>query len=240
MDPFAPHDVVWTREKIGRYWDYLAKDASKENAYFSRRFGSLIIRFAETIAPLAEPVLDFGCGPGFLMALLLERGYSVRGLDFSAASVQKADERCAGYRKYAGSVVAQAYPAPVESGSIGTVILVEAVEHLLPESLAGVLGETHRMLRPGGILVATTPNQEDLRASEVMCPDCGCVFHTVQHVLSWSRQSLTALMTSHGFATVACAETVFRRGDASNLLFKLYYALSRRRKPNLVYVGRKV
>lgn len=240
MDAFVPHEVEWTSEKVGRFWDYLAKNTSKEDAYFSHVLGRLVVRYAEKIIRLSEPILDFGCGPGFLMAILLERGYSVRGMDFSVESVQKANERCASHQQYGGSVLAQEYPSPITSDSIGTVFLVEALEHLLPENIPRVLGEIHRMLQQGGSLVITTPNQEDLRAGQIMCPDCGCVFHSIQHVVSWSKQGLTDLLTSHGFATVGCAETVFRKGDGSNVLYKLYYAFTGRRKPNLIYVGRKL
>src|SRR5438132_2682175 len=35
-----------------------------------------------------ERVLDVGCGPGFLMQFLFEFGVDVRGVDFSAASLE--------------------------------------------------------------------------------------------------------------------------------------------------------
>jgi SAM-dependent methyltransferase len=44
----------------------------------------------EVFAP--DRVLDLGCGPGFLMALLLERGVEADGVDFSPSSLTLAPE----------------------------------------------------------------------------------------------------------------------------------------------------
>ncbi len=239
MDVFVPHEVEWTREKVGRFWDYLARSTAKEDEYFSHVLGGLVIRHAERVAALPGPVLDYGCGPGFLMARLLDRGYSVGGVEFSPESVEKANQRCAGHPKFGGCLLAQGQPSAVPAESAGTVFLVEALEHLLPDAMPGILADIHRILRPGGLLIVTTPNQEDLQAGHVMCPDCGCVFHTIQHVRSWSADSVTELLASHRFTALDCTEAVFRRGDASNLLYRLFYAFSGKRKPNLVYVGRK-
>jgi SAM-dependent methyltransferase len=46
---------------------------------------------------------------------------------------------------------------PFGSGSFDVVLFCEMIEHLLMDPL-GVLREIHRVLRPGGVLVLTTPN----------------------------------------------------------------------------------
>jgi SAM-dependent methyltransferase len=46
---------------------------------------------------------------------------------------------------------------PFETGSLGVVLFCEIIEHLLMNPLA-TLREIHRVLRPGGLLVVTTPN----------------------------------------------------------------------------------
>src|SRR5690348_10484684 len=49
-----------------------------------------VVRFIDTLPPelKAFAALDLGCGPGPTTALLLQRGYRVVGVDFSAASLR--------------------------------------------------------------------------------------------------------------------------------------------------------
>ncbi len=47
-------------------------------------------------------------------------------------------------------------------GSFDTVVCIEVIEHL--ENPRAVFREFHRLLRPGGALVVTTPNQESIRS----------------------------------------------------------------------------
>lgn len=50
----------------------------------------------------------------------------------------------------------------VPTGSFDTIISIEVIEHL--ENPRAVFREFYRLLRPGGSVVLTTPNQESLRA----------------------------------------------------------------------------
>jgi len=56
------------------------------------------------------------------------------------------------------------------------VLLIEVVEHLKSDILDATLREIHRIMRPGGVLLITTPNNEDLSRSMKFCPDCGAIF----------------------------------------------------------------
>ena len=69
------HDVEWTPEKIQRFWDFYGANTASEDSYFSKKFGSRIVGLARRYAELLGPVVDMGCGPGFLTEELLRRGY---------------------------------------------------------------------------------------------------------------------------------------------------------------------
>ena len=48
-------------------------------------------------------------------------------------------------------------PLPLETGSCDVVTMLAVFEHLLPDRAGMLLGEIHRVLRDGGLLVMTTP-----------------------------------------------------------------------------------
>lgn len=62
---------------------------------------------------------------------------------------------------------------PIDSGSIGTVLLLEALEHIRQPQL--VVDEIYRILRPGGICVATTVMTFEIHRTPYdywrFCPD---------------------------------------------------------------------
>ncbi len=89
--------------------------------------------------------------------------------------------------------------------------LIEVIEHLKDESIDKTLREIYRVLKNNGHLVLTTPNKEDLELSKVLCPECGCIFHKMQHLHSWDSDRLRNIVCSYGFYEVNIIETNFFR-----------------------------
>jgi SAM-dependent methyltransferase len=56
------------------------------------------------------------------------------------------------------AILSDAGALPFRSGVFSVVCAAELIEHLSPERLPSVLVEMVRVLRPGGVLVVTTPN----------------------------------------------------------------------------------
>lgn len=70
--PFRPHPIDWTPVKVGRLWDYYASNPAYDDHYFSKHSGGSILDFVRRHVPLSgRHVLDFGCGPGFMLERLL-------------------------------------------------------------------------------------------------------------------------------------------------------------------------
>lgn len=93
-----------------------------------------------------ERILDLGCGDGQLTARLAEAGVVVRGFDASAQMVAAA--RARGLEVDEGSAESLPYP-----DAQFDVVFSNAALHWMRDQDA-VLGQVHRVLKPGGRFVA--------------------------------------------------------------------------------------
>lgn len=100
--------------------------------------------------PLAEPILDLGCGDGHFGTVALPRVPQV-GLDPWAAPLAEARRR-GGYRLL---VRADGGRMPFPEGSFATVISNSVLEHV--PDVEPVLREVARVLRPGGAFYFSVP-----------------------------------------------------------------------------------
>lgn len=211
------HDAAWTPEQVERFWNAYASNQRRRDNYFSKLHGSAIVRVANRFAHLSGLIVDVGCGNGALLEALLADGFFCEGVDASAISVQNVLELFETHPGFRGARVGTVEKLPLGDGKAGAVFLVEVLEHLDSTILDRALAELQRVIRPGGHLVVTVPNNEDLQAEMLACPECGCVFHRMQHVRSLTSDSLGALIQQAGFELVRVLETDFAQHRGSGL-----------------------
>lgn len=90
------------------------------------------------------PVLDLGCGRGYWMEHLAERGVA-------AVGVERELDRAALAGRHGPVVSGDAARLPLADGSVALVWCLHVLHHL-PDP-AAVLGEVRRVLQPGGALI---------------------------------------------------------------------------------------
>lgn len=101
-------------------------------------------------------LLDVGCGPGSLVPALREIGkVNVVGIDLSPEMIELARARYPDARFEVGDVEALAFP----DASFDVVLCSGMLHHLA--SLRGAMTQIARVLRPGGIMLAREPNEDN-------------------------------------------------------------------------------
>lgn len=243
MEPkngYQPQALKWTPEHVKRFWDYTASNPAHRALYFSHMAGDALIRLVQSSrVKLSGRILDFGCGLGFLLEKLVARGIACEGADFSKTSLEQARRLLKGNPLLQGLTHVPELPAPLPGNAFDVVFVLELVEHVLDEELDALGEEMHRIIKPGGAIVISTPNQEDMKLGETICPQCGCIFHRWQHVRSWSAESLTAWAQKAGFKPVACRLVHLPQPGLVGKLGVLAARVFGFKPPNLVYIGRK-
>ncbi len=100
-------------------------------------------------------MLDVGCGEGYALAYFREKGWQVKGIDFSSAGVESKNPECSDVLA-TGDIFAL-LKAEIESEKTYDVVWLQNVlEHVLEPM--DLLESIHQLIGPNGIAVVTVPN----------------------------------------------------------------------------------
>lgn len=238
--------LVWTPEMVQRFWDY---EANFPDKFFTRSRRHQIIRTLGRYLPANGTVLDYGCGPGNLIAPLLDAGFRVAGMDMSPSARASVRAQYGARERFLG-VYDQEEISRAGMG-FDAIIVAEVIEHLYDAQLDSLLATLSGLASGDTHIVFTTPNEEDLQENHILCPVSGEVFHRWQHVRSWSESTLTAYLESRGLRVTRTFTTDFDitlaiRGKHHPLRGRWWTALRRllrykrqpqRKRPHLVAVA---
>ena len=111
-------------------------------------------------AVAGRDVLDAGCGVGYGSALLAQLGGARRcvGVDIAPEAIEQAQAEHGGDERLefrTGDVTALDFP----DDSFDVVTCFETVEHIDQAAQERFVAEAARVLRPGGLLIASSPNR---------------------------------------------------------------------------------
>jgi 2-polyprenyl-6-hydroxyphenyl methylase/3-demethylubiquinone-9 3-methyltransferase len=165
-----------------------------------------MVRLEAALRPLlagpragSRHVLDAGCGDGAFLAFLRRRGFCVSGLDLAEAAAARARRRCPDADTRIGSLEE---PLPFEDQSFDAVWCTEVLEHLF--NVHGALAELNRVLKPGGMLLLTTPYHGLVKNLLIALLAFDRHYNPdLSHVRFFTRRSLERCLRRAGFAPVA-------------------------------------
>ena len=178
---------------------------------------SLMIR-ALTRRLKGKRVLNAGCGAGSLSMRLLEKGLDVTSMDASEPSIERLTAELASSfpGRHAPVLLSDIGEMPFADAEFDGVVCGEVLEHLDDERPA--VAELARVLRPGGVLVATVPAN----------PWRYDWFdHWVGHRRRYTADGLKDLLLSGGFERVEVSGWGF---PLSGLFYRVVYRRLMRRR----------
>lgn len=151
------------------------------------------LRFMTLAQESVGTLLDVGCGGGRFLNRMQKRGWKVEGSDFVEQAAREVTARY-GIKTHVGDLSQCALP----SSSFDVITMSQTIEHLYtPES---TLRECLRILKPGGLLVMTTPNVHSIAATEFGPHWRG--WEAPRHLHLFSVESLQRLTKRVGFEIV--------------------------------------
>ena len=180
----ALHDEGWqaTADRAQLYRDPTAPERKK--------------KLAAALAALAKGsrVVDFGCGRAEFTEYIASLGFKAVGVDLSPAAVEL-NRRDFPQLEFVVADLDQ--PAPLADQYCEALWCSEVIEHVY--DVHGVFAEFERLLKPGGLLVLTTPYHGWLKNLLVITFGFEQHFSVEwQHIRFWTRKSLTKVAAAHG------------------------------------------
>ncbi len=165
-------------------------------------------------------VLDVACGEGYGTALIAQVARSVTGLDYDAGAIDHATAAFAA--PATGFVQGSATAMPFADASFDAVVSFETIEHFAEHD--AFLSEIRRVLRPGGLLLISSPDR-DVYSAPGMTPN---PFHVREltrreftdllqrnfsHVTSLLQRAMIGSVLAPADDTGTCLPLVFERHE---------------------------
>ena len=164
-----------------------------DEATFQRR-----VNIALSFLNGRKRILDFGCGIGQATRIFADAGHEVVGVDISTPAILHARENVP---HGTFETISQEGTLPFPDQNFDACYCSEVIEHLF--DVAGFLQEVHRVLKPDGILVLTTPYHGLIK--NLLIATFGFDRHfdpTGEHIRFFSVASIRRCLAAQRFAVI--------------------------------------
>jgi glycogen synthase len=174
---------------------YFGNQVRKSDRKIATQYGRMF-RLAGLAKQIPEGIaLDIGCGAGPGLRYLATRAVNAVGIDASLYALKEARRLVASR----GLVQTDARGgAPFRDGAFGLIVASEVIEHL-PDGIP-FLRECRRLLRPGGVLLLTTPNLWDVRRiTKPLVGEVWSAYTDPTHINLYTPRRLARELRTAGF-----------------------------------------
>lgn len=146
-------------------------------------------------------LLDLGCGNGSLCRFLDSHGFNVVGMEPDCDGIKIAKQQLPSTPFYQLGTDSDPALITATEGLFDAVVSTEVIEHLYAPHLLPRFA--WHCLKPGGLLIVTTPYHGYLKNLALSLADKWDHHHTALwhggHIKFWSRHTLTKLLSDEGF-----------------------------------------
>jgi len=178
MEKYKNYSLIHDNED-GKNWQ---RRADRFSLYFKHNISQWLP------ADKGSKILEIGCGRGYLLNYLRQRGYvSTYGIDACFESIDTARQRSLECE----FVDVFEYLANNDK-QWDCIILIEVVEHFTKEEAIKLIKLIHTKLRPEGRVIFKTDNGYNLMAYSALCYD-------ITHEYLFTEQSMMQLFVRAGF-----------------------------------------
>lgn len=183
---------------VKAYYDALYNNASDQRSPREARRAQRHVARLGRYAPRPGRLLEVGAGDGYFLNAARAAGWQVEGLELSQPRVARARERF-GLSLHSCELAA----SPFEGASFDAISMLQLLEHLHDPRAA--LKRANQLLRPGGVLILSTPNvlaygrkRRDVSSWQIP-----------QHLFFFSPRTVVNAVESAGFTVVRRALKFF-------------------------------
>jgi 2-polyprenyl-3-methyl-5-hydroxy-6-metoxy-1,4-benzoquinol methylase len=181
-----------------------------------------------------ESILDMGCGPGTFLGRFGARWQRAQGIDLAKGQIEFASQKYGSERLRFDAIDVAEFK---HDNVFDAITSIEVIEHLPASETQSFLRTIHRLLKPGGTLVLTTPNYRSFwPLIEWLISKKGPVNYLEQHITHFNVPRLVRALEEAGFQ-VQKKRTFFViapfLAGISTKLAEVVYALERKLLPGL-------
>ncbi len=134
-----------------------------------------------------KDVLDCACGSGMGVQYFSKKSKSVQAIDISKTAIDEARKRIGNKNSKVTFSQGSALDIPLSDASVDIYISLETIEHLYDDH--AYLKEAHRVLRPGGTFICSTPNRTVTNPGKTISDKPANPFH-IREYSTYEFQSL--------------------------------------------------
>ena len=212
VDPLTPAAAEAALEKLGEaFVETYIREEPFYRDYFRRKVNDLL-----KVAPPGR-ILDVGCATGVFLDEGRRAGFQEVGVDLLASAVAYARDRLKVDARL-GMLEEMGF-APAQFDAVS---LFQTIEHV-PDP-AGLVRELARLLRPGGVLLLTTPDSRGFAAR--LMGRRWFEYYNEEHLTYFEERSLRRLLADGEFTIISlCTEfgRPFTLGYVAERLSRFYY-----------------